>query len=129
MKQKADGKEIQRSVSVVGSSGKSVSGKVIIKEWTEAEKLRRGLKALGVCWGAMLVAVLIPVLHFLLVPLFLISGPIVALWFYQQKSTILGGKSECPDCGKELNIIKTSEKWPLKDVCSACYAQVEIVKK
>jgi hypothetical protein len=102
------------------------SGQVEQLSWDKAQRTRRALKALGICWGIALCTVLIPILHFILVPLFLISGPIVFFWVASQERMITGGKGICPECGKAIDLMKSPPRWPLSDLCSHCQARLSI---
>jgi len=63
------------------------------------DRLRRAAKAWAGCWGAAIVAVFLPVLHFVLVPALLIGGPLYAMVMMREKVTVLGADGNCPACG------------------------------
>ena len=68
------------------------------------ERMIRALKMGGLCWGFALVSILIPLAHFVLVPSFLIAGPIVGMYFYRLESMVIGGSGNCPACQKPFQI-------------------------
>lgn len=70
--------------------------------WTHAQRAQRAAKALGLCWGAAIVAVFLPLLHFVLVPALLIAGPVAALVRYREQRSVLGFDGACPACGAAL---------------------------
>jgi hypothetical protein len=113
----------------VQGDGKESSGEVFIESWSPRVRLIRALKFLGICWGAMVIAVFIPILHFILVPAFFVAGPIVAAIIYQQTSVVLGGFGICPYCGEEMSIVRSRDRWPLDDLCDHCRRTVAIQKK
>jgi hypothetical protein len=88
--------------------------------------MSRALKSLGTCWVAAFVAVFIPLLHFVLVPGLLLAGPIVASVIFKQQSVVLGGTGICPSCQAQLQIVRSQERWPLRDVCANCHAHVDV---
>jgi hypothetical protein len=104
----------------------STSGQVLLKSWTKQERTRRSFKALGFCWLLAVGAVLIPILHFVLVPTFLLAGPIAFFWVANQEDEISGGKGVCPECSKEFEIVRTAVKWPITDICNHCRAELKI---
>ncbi len=104
------------------------SGVVYYKEWSAQEKLRRGGKTLGILWGLAVISVFIPIAHFVLVPLFLIAGPIGFAFVFNSENSILGGIAPCPDCKQEFDIVKSKVEWPQKDICSHCRHSVIINK-
>jgi hypothetical protein len=113
-------------VVISGPSGKTTQGTVAHQVWDKKERMTRGLKALGFSWGLALAAVLIPLLHFILVPTLLLAGPVVFFWIVKQEQIILGGKGECPECRKEFEIVRSAVEWPLSDLCNHCQAPVKI---
>ena len=113
-------------VRVEGVNEKATSGEVKMQVWNRDERMKRALKALGLSWGIALLCILIPILHFVLVPLGLIAGPIIAYAIYFKESIILGGEAPCPQCGKPLKIVRSEVKWPLSDLCGVCQAEVKI---
>jgi hypothetical protein len=114
------------SVTIANIRGKTSTGTVEWKVWDKKERTKRALKALGMTWGLAIVSVLIPILHFILVPLFILAGPIVFSWIAGQEQVILGGKGTCPECGKEFEIVRTAVKWPISDICNHCQAELKI---
>jgi hypothetical protein len=113
-------------VKIQGSQGKVTTGNVEHRIWEKKERTLRGIKALGISWGLCLVSVLIPLLHFILVPLFLLAGPFAFFWVTAQEQIILGGKGECPECLLTFDIARSAAKWPISDVCNHCHAPIEI---
>ena len=112
----------------VQGDGKESPGEVFVESWSPRVRLLRALKFLGICWGAMVVAVFVPILHFILVPALFIAGPIVAAVIYQQPSVVLGGFGACPYCGQEMQIVRSRDRWPLDDLCDHCRRKVTILK-
>lgn len=78
------------------------------------------------CWGAAIVAVFIPFLHFFLVPGFLLAGPVVVFVLMGQESVILGGEGTCPHCKADLPIARASHRFPFSDLCTSCQCSVTV---
>lgn len=116
------------SILLVSPSGKQQPATVTVEEWNKQERLRRGLKFFGICWGAAVVAVFIPILHFILVPLLVLAGPIIGYYFYQQERMSLGGQGMCPNCGALLKIEKGPAKWPSEEMCTACHTMLAVTR-
>jgi hypothetical protein len=83
---------------------------------------------LGLFWGLAVVSVLLPVVHFVLVPALLIAGPITALARYRRASGVLGGEGVCPECDALLTVESAADEWPFSEVCETCGAAVRIQK-
>jgi hypothetical protein len=113
-------------VELVSASDKKSRGEVQAKYYEQKERRKRALKGLGICWGIGLFCVIIPLAHFILVPSFLLAGPIAAFFMYMQIDMILGGSGTCPVCGKPFAVARTRIQWPINDVCSACHNSVKI---
>ena len=106
--------------------GISTPGEIRIQHWNKRERMFRALKLGGACWGAALIAIIIPLLHFILVPGFLIAEPIVAFFIFGQESVILGGEGICPKCQAFVPIVRTSLRFPISELCSHCQCGLKI---
>lgn len=115
---------IKVKVAVPGKP--ETNGEVRRQSWDQPARTRRALKVLGICWLLAVVTVVIPLAHFVLVPGFFLAGPIAAWFVYSQQSVILDGSAICPNCGQSLPIAKSSDQWPLTDLCTKCQKQVTI---
>ncbi len=105
---------------------KPTAGSIEIVNWTPAERRRRALRALGIAWGIGLFCVIIPLLHFVLVPGFFIAGIVAGLHYHRQLSILRGGEGICSDCAKEFRIEKSSHRFPLQELCEHCRATLTI---
>ncbi len=114
------------AVTITDIREHSSSGTVELKIWDKKERTKRALKALGFTLGLAVVSVLIPILHFILVPTFILASPIVFFWIAGQEQVILGGKGTCPNCHKEFEIARSPVTWPLSDLCDHCKAELKI---
>lgn len=106
--------------------GKLTEGTWNVSRLTPPERLRRAFKALGWTWLIAVGAILIPILHFVLVPVLLIAGPIVAYFIFRQEALILDGSSVCPQCSAPFKISRGRYQSSVKDVCGSCRHSVTI---
>jgi hypothetical protein len=104
----------------------SADGNIQVQFWDKKERNIRALKFWGICWGLALVSIFIPMLHFVLVPGFILAGPIVWFFVLGQESAVLGGEGTCPHCQAAFKIAKSAYKFPMSDVCNACHENVKI---
>lgn len=74
-----------------------------VRHWNPRQRILRALQGLGMCWGAAVLAVLLPVLHWVLVPALLIAGPIFAIQRHGELTTVLSANGACPACGVDLS--------------------------
>jgi hypothetical protein len=69
-----------------------------------AQRMTRTLIALGQCWGLAVVAVFLPVLHFILVPALLLAGPFVARSRWLEHASARRMRGTCPGCGHAVQV-------------------------
>lgn len=104
----------------------STLGKVEIVIWSAKERTRRAVKMLGICWGIGLFCVIMPLVHFFLVPGMFVAGLVMFARLSTQESLVLGGEGACPECGKLFRIAKATNRFPMDEVCEHCRANVSI---
>ncbi len=118
-----------RAVTVRAESGRSSPGSVEIQQWNKKSRIVRSLIFFFTALILSLVSVLIPLLHFILVPGFLLAAPLGAWITFREESRILGGMSTCPDCNQPLPIVATSDRWPLHELCTQCQRTLWVEKE
>ena len=73
---------------------------------------------LGILWLLAILAVAIPLAHFILVPGFLLAGPVAAVLRYRDTERNEQVTGECPVCGKPVTIpLDSSDRLPLWTYC------------
>ena len=72
-----------------------------VHEWTTLERARRAAMALGLMWGLAGVSIFLPILHFVLVPGFLLLGPVIAILQFTEQKRLKSMKGSCPRCKVE----------------------------
>ena len=105
------------------------TGEVRIAKWSMPARLARAAKILLALWAAGAVSVLVPVAHFVLVPAFLIAGPVAAALRLGQASGVLGGEGTCPACGTAMILEAGADVWPLYGNCPGCGETVRIERR
>ena len=115
-------------VKIVDRNAKTTEGEVRRQAWDKKERTSRAIRTLGACWAGAIVAIIFPIIHFVLVPGLFIGGIVAAFVISSKTSIVLGGEGFCPTCGKPLQIVRTADVWPLSDMCSECQMMVTIEK-
>ncbi|WP_413561303.1 hypothetical protein [Bdellovibrio sp. HCB209] len=105
------------------------SGYLEIKVFNPADKTRTALKKLAIWWGLSILSILIPVFHFVLVPLFFFLGFFFARKGYMSEGQVLSGQTACPHCGTEIKVGKGELNWPVTEICQSCARVVRMEKK
>src|SRR3990167_5158528 len=88
--------------------------------FTQHERMKRALVRLFSFIALAVISILIPVLHFILVPLFGLLAPFIAVKTYQEEVIIDECTLTCPECQKPAAFSKNSGQWPLHNSCSHC---------
>lgn len=107
------------------------TGFLEVKKFNPADKTRTALKKLALWWGLSILSILVPVFHFVLVPLFFFLGFFFARKGYKSEGEVLDGKTTCPHCGAEVKVGKGELNWPVTEICQGCarVVRMEIPEK
>jgi len=71
---------------------------VVARHRDAAARTARAVRTWAIGWGLAVVAVFLPVLHFVLVPLLLVGGPAFALRRLRESATLVCAAGACPAC-------------------------------
>lgn len=118
------GEKVQVIANV--NDDRRTQGTAYIKHYTPPERMMAALKKLGMVWGVAILCVLIPVFHFVLVPLFLVLGIVLAHRTYKSEGLVLEGSVPCPHCQTEVTMKKGELRWPISEICQGCARVVRI---
>lgn len=111
----------QQTISISCTvDGLSTTGLAARRDLSSGERLQRSARVVAVCWGLALVTVFVPILHFVLVPGFLLLGSILGLATWMESALVLSGEISCPNCSVKLVLPRASESWPKTTRCSGC---------
>ena len=91
--------EVPVTLTSLGSPPRGATATIVVQ--SPGQRAARVLTGLGMCWGAALVGLFIPVAHFILVPTFGVAGIVVAIMRSREHRRLLGVKGACPRCGAE----------------------------
>lgn len=90
---------------------------------TTRQRLKRAVSTLGYVWLGALLAVMVPVLHFALVPALLLVGPIAAVFAFRARVRLDPGiRVPCPKCASKFSVEYEHYGWPLRLGCRRCFA-------
>ena len=71
--------------------------------YSRQERALKGIKTFFIFFTAAVVSIIIPVLHFVLVPAFLIAAFVMGYLKYKEMGSIDLSNLTCPECHKNLN--------------------------
>ena len=111
----------QQPLLIKGKGDETCAGTLHVSIYSARECAIRAAQALALWWALALLSVLIPLAHFILVPLFLLTGPMVA---YKRYRAIEGSErveGHCPVCRNAIKIkLGPAEKPVLWKYCPVC---------
>jgi hypothetical protein len=91
------------------------------------DRVKRGLKAFGLNFFAAIISVFVPVLHFFLVPLFLILAFYQGFAKYKQTRSLNLNLESCPICTRNLDSgLGYLDGDMLRTICSSCGTKLVI---
>ena len=89
------------------------------------DRVKRAAAAFGLGLAAAALAVLIPIVHFVLVPSALLLGLILGIRRLGQGQTFRGGTGCCPYCGTRQQLTLLGRfRLPKRVYCSACQREL-----
>lgn len=99
----------------------------------QRERVLRGLKrmvtivGIGLLVGNFLLVVIpFPAVHFCLIPVALIVGPIIGVATWKDRVLLPAQSIECPRCGGAADVPAELPGWPARFNCEHCAIMVEI---
>lgn len=96
------GLEVPVSLTVFGAPAAHATATIV--RHSLGRRAARALVVLGACWGLALVAVFIPLAHFLLVPGLFVLGVILATSRAREAWSIVTMQGQCPRCRLEQTL-------------------------
>jgi hypothetical protein len=91
--------------------------------------MKRALLRLAACWAAAGVTLFIPLAHFVLVPGFLIAGPVMAVGAYRTEWARNHATGHCPACQADITLaLEAKDTLPKWTYCPACNVPLQIIE-
>ncbi len=119
---------IHRTIRIENADNDSTIGQLHITTYSQQERTARAIKMLGLCWLLALLSLPLIGAHWVLVPGFLIAGPIVAYKRYQTAEHPSNADGECPTCKQPSSIhLEPSDTLPMWTYCSANNDPVQLI--
>lgn len=101
-------------------------GQIQIRDFSSGERLGRAILRGGIGLALTIVAIFIPIAHFVLVPLGLLVSVLLVISAMNQSGVIESGTATCPSCNATISIYRRSKKFPFTDICESCHRSVTI---
>lgn len=109
------------------NDGHTTPGSMQTTLFDASDRLKRAAIRLGCCWLGAGVTLFIPLAHFVLVPAFLIAGPIMAVSAYRTEQERNHVRGTCPVCQETIEIkLEAKDELPKWSYCPECTAPLQI---
>lgn len=120
--------EIIKNIQFKGQKSKTANpAKMWIQSFNEKEQKVRAIKTLLKFWGIAALCILIPIAHFLLVPLFFVMGIVKSLKLLHKAEDGLYAKGTCPSCEQQVKLtLENNAELPQWIDCPNCKQAIEI---
>lgn len=101
-------------------------GSLELELYSKSERTKVAMKRLVICWGASLLAIVVPIAHFLLVPGLFVAGPIAFYLGIRRTERLLTQSVLCPKCKTPVELESSKLKLPMQILCKPCRAFLDI---
>ena len=120
--------EITKDIQFKGQKSKVTNpAKMWICSYNEKEQKVRAIKTLLKFWGIAALCILIPIAHFLLVPLFFIMGIAKSIKILHKAEDGLYAKGSCPSCEQHVKLnLENNANLPQWIDCPNCKEAIEL---
>lgn len=110
------------------NAGQSTAGTLYVANFDNRERLSRAAKACGFCWLFALLSVPIVIAHWVLVPGFLLAGPIIAIRRYKIASAVERAEGTCPLCNVTVTVpMEAEDTLPKRTYCPKCNGPIQLL--
>jgi hypothetical protein len=118
---------VQVAVSLTAFGFAPRPATALVIEQSTGERVGRAFAGLGMFWALALGGLFIPVAHFILVPVFLVAGVVLAVKRSREDRRLAEVRGPCPRCGAE-QVFKAGGRFePGRGFdCPACHGTVAL---
>lgn len=117
----------QHPVTILEGDTHSSEGVLYLSSFSRNDRLKRAFSSMLLCWLAAGLSVFIPIAHFFLVPVLLISGPVLFYIKVNQQQAKEKIEGVCPSTQSPLLIeLEANAKMPMWTYCTVCNKSIKI---
>ena len=106
--------------------GRTSSGSMDVRIMPVNRRAVRALRTLGWCWLFAVITVLVPFLHWVLVPGLALLGPILALRTFGFDREVCGGGGPCPVCQSPIPFVRFAHPESFSTACGTCRFSLQV---
>jgi len=119
--------QIRQPVTIQAHDESAMTGFLKGKHFTSSQRYKRAGLVWGIMWLLAAASAFIPLAHFLLVPVFVIAGPVLGYQRYKQETISEAIEGKCPACRQEFRLLLDQQTTlPHRDVCPHCDKHIHI---
>jgi len=119
----------QRAIVIKGAEQER-DGVLRLHVFSPQDRVMRAAKVWGLCWLLATITLFIPIAHFVLVPGFLLAGPIWAIKRYGVTLALEQVTGHCPNNGEEITLkLDPSDHLPMWTYCPVCNASLQLLER
>jgi hypothetical protein len=119
--------QVQVAVSLTAFGFAPRPATAVVVEQSTGERVGRVFTGLGMFWALALGGLFIPVAHFVLVPVFLTAGIVMAVKRSQEDRRLAEVRGPCPRCGAQQTFKAGGRFAPGRSLdCPACHGTFEV---
>ena len=120
---------VQRPI-VLKSGDTTGEGILHLQTFDAKERKMRAAKTWALMWLFAVLSLPIIIAHFILVPGFLIAGPVLAVRRYRVMEVPDHVSGNCPAGKEEFSLqLETSDRLPMWTHCPVCKASLQLIEK
>ena len=118
------------TVHLQDNSGDKINdGILFTRIYDQGELTKRALTRLGLCWLAAIGSIPIIFAHWVLVPGFIIAGPIMAVTAYKMKNIPDRAEGVCPVCNNAITLkLEPKDTLPKWTYCPNCNNALQLTE-
>lgn len=120
----------KKAIQITAQEVAKSSGVFVVRLYSRGDCYRRAAISLLACMGLAGVTLFIPLAHFILVPCFLILGPILAVKQYRARCVTEKAEGICPLCKQQVVFpLEADDSLPKPTYCPKCHGPVSLIEK
>lgn len=102
------------------TDGRRTEGFAERVDLSRGERALRATKMFGIFIAIAFLCVFIPILHFILPPLFILAACVFGATTWLEESMVTAGEIDCPNCAHHIVLTPGAESWPREERCPSC---------
>lgn len=107
-------------------NGAHNTGEAQVEQISLGQRIGKALLCLFVGLVVTAFSILVPLLHFILVPVFLMFTIVATIMAGASGERITSAYGNCPGCSKQFQIHARAPRFPFQDVCDHCHRAVTV---